>query len=91
MHSLRKKRLSYVRTFCGDDGSPHVDARDVLNDLKKFCKIGEHSLIVSPVTRQTDSHAMAYRDGMRDVYWRIMKYLSVTDQELGDYSERAER
>ncbi len=47
-------------------------AQVVLDDLRRLCQFDHGGLIKSPVTRTTDPLATAYRDGMRDVYIRIL-------------------
>jgi hypothetical protein len=81
---LHRKRLAYQRTFLAADGSPGPESDVVLRDLKRFCGINRGGLVVSPISRMTDSHATAYRAGQRDVYLRIVKYLGLDETALED-------
>lgn len=47
-------------------------AQVVLADLRDLCRFDRGGLVVSPVSRMSDPLATAYRDGMRDVYIRIL-------------------
>lgn len=84
---LHRRRLAYVRTFCDDEGKPHLEAQRVLRDLKRFCGINKGGIVVSPVSRTVDSHATTYRAGMRDVYLRIAKMLDLDETDLEDIDE----
>lgn len=81
---IHRKRLAYIRTFCGDGAEPYPDADIVLKDLKRFCGINKGGIVVSPVNRQVDPFASVYRAGQRDVYLRIAKFLGIDETELGE-------
>jgi hypothetical protein len=86
---LHRRRLAYIRTFCGDSGKPLPEAERVLADLKRFCGINRGGIVVSPVTRNVDPYASIYRAGMRDVYLRIAKFLELTEEtELTEDHDR---
>lgn len=74
-----KRRAAYQRTFCGDRPVPHLDGEAVLADLRKFARIDDGGIVVSPITRMTDSHATAYRAGLRDMYLRIAGHLGINE------------
>jgi hypothetical protein len=76
-----RRRAAYQRTFCGDRATPHLDGESVLADLRKFARIEEGGLVVSPVTRTTDSHASMYRAGLRDMYLRIVAHLGIEESQ----------
>jgi hypothetical protein len=76
-----RRRLAYQRTFCGDATMPHANGAAVLADLRKLARIDDGGLVVSPVTRMTDSHATAYRAGLRDMYLRIAAHLGVDESQ----------
>lgn len=80
--SLRKKRLAYVRTFCGDREVPHLDGEAVLADLRKVCGLTKPGIVVSTKSGMVDSHASIYQAGMRDVYLRIVGMLSIDERHL---------
>jgi hypothetical protein len=87
--SLRKKRLAYLRTFCGPGETPHVNAEAVLADLRKFCGVTKPGIVIPAKTGMVDSHATAYLAGQRDVYLRIIGFLSIDERHLfqGDTHE----
>lgn len=76
---LHRKRLAYLRTFCGDGDAPHGEGRRVLADLKRFCGINRGGIVVSPITRTVDPYASAYRAGLRDAYLRIAAFLDLDE------------
>lgn len=86
---LKRKRLSYLRTLCDEQGHPHPEAAIMLRDLKRFCGINKGGIVVSPVTRIVDSHATVYRAGMRDVYLRIAQMINLDETDLGDSDDRS--
>jgi len=79
---LEHTRLAYLRTFCGDRQVPHVNAEEVLADLRKFCGLTKGGIVVSPVSGMVDSHATVYRAGQRDVYLRITAFLGIDERHL---------
>lgn len=79
--SLTRRRAAYKNTFFGDGKLPHVSAHEVLADLRKFAHIDQGGLVVSPVTRTTDSHATCYRAGLRDMYLRIVGHLGIDEAQ----------
>jgi hypothetical protein len=83
---------SYVRTFCGEDGALHEDAKTILKELRRFCQVGKFGLVHSPIQRMTDIHATVYRNGLTDVYKHIeaiLKYdIGVIDNDRPSYADR---
>jgi hypothetical protein len=80
-------KAAYQRTFCGDGVAPHKDAELVLADLRRFAHIDDGGIVVSPVTRTTDSHATCYRAGLRDAYLRLALMLGLGEADRFDNSE----
>lgn len=76
------RKLAYQRTFCGDRATPHMDGERVLADLRRFAHIDSGGIVVSPVTRTTDSHATCYRAGLRDMYLRIAHHLGLDESQV---------
>lgn len=76
------RKLAYQRTFCGDGVTPHLNGERVLADLRRFAHIDSGGIVVSPVTRTTDSHATCYRAGLRDMYLRIAQHLGVDEAQV---------
>lgn len=87
---IRRTRLAYVRTFCGDDGRPTPAAEAVLADLRQFCGVDKPGLVVSPITRQVDPLATAARAALRDVYFRVSGFISL-EKQLADQERRHAR
>jgi hypothetical protein len=83
---LKRKRLAYLRTLCDEGGKPHQEATIMLRDLKRFCGINKGGIVVSPVTRNVDSHATVYRAGMRDVYLRIAGMINLDETDISENS-----
>lgn len=79
---FHRKRLAYIRTFCGDGENPHEDGKRVLADLKKFCGINKGGIVISPVSRVVDSHATVYRAALRDAYLRIIGFLELEETDI---------
>lgn len=80
--AIHRRRLAYVRTFCGDFSQPHPEAQRVLADLRRYCGINKGGIVISPVTRMADPIATAYRAGQRDVFLRIAGYLGLDESQL---------
>lgn len=85
--AIHRKRLAYIRTFCGDNGKVHVNGERVLADLKRFCGINRAGIVLSPVTRTVDSHATAYQAGLRDAFLRITKMLDLDPNNLEEETQ----
>jgi len=84
--SLKRKRLAYLATFCGDGDTPHPMGAEVLADLRRFAgldfKNQKPGIVVSPKSGMVDSHASIYRAAVRDVYMRIVGFLSIDEKHL---------
>lgn len=87
--SRARKVLAYQRTFNGSGKTPHLDGQIVLEDLRKFARIDDGGLVVSPVQRVTDPYATCYRAGLRDAYLRIARYLGLDEADVFDTSEES--
>lgn len=72
LRALISKRPAYELAFAAHRGMLNPAAHIVLADLRHLCQFDRGGLVQSPVTRTTDPLATAYRDGMRDVYIRIL-------------------
>lgn len=79
--SLHKKRLAYLRTFCGPGETPHVHAEQVLKDLRKFCGMQKPGIVKAP-NGMVDPNATMYLAGLRDAYLRIIGFLSIDEKHL---------
>lgn len=72
-----RRKLAYVRTFCGDQGNLHVNGELVLEDLKKFCGMTKPGAVIAPKTGAVDPYASIYRAAQRDVYLHISGLLGI--------------
>ncbi len=54
----------------------------VLRDLARYCYAGKPTLKVSQVTQQSDALAMAFAEGRRDVYNRIVALLNLDSDQI---------
>lgn len=75
-----KKRLfvrhgKYVDTF-----SRNESGSAVLADLKRFCKIGKDNF-------STDHATMAYKEGQKSVFNRIVAITNLTQEEIDKLKE----
>jgi len=89
MERLQRRRLAYLNTLCDGANKPHPNAVIMLRDLKRFCGINKGGIVVSPISRMVDSHATAYRAGMRDVYLRIAGMIKLNETDIGEDDDRS--
>lgn len=54
----------------------------VLRDLARYCYADRPTLTVSAVTKQADPLAMAFAEGRRDTYNRILALLNLTSEDI---------
>lgn len=84
--SLKDKREAYLATFCGDGRSPHPMGEKVLKDLRIFVGL-DHSkqkpgIVTSRISGTVDPYATVYQAALRDVYMRIVGFLSIDEKHL---------
>lgn len=79
---LERIRQAYESTFCGELAEPHPNAQIVLADLRRVCGITRGGIVVNPKSGAVDPYATIYRAAMRDVYLRIVGFLSLDDKTL---------
>jgi hypothetical protein len=83
-------RLAYVRTFYGAGDELHPDARLVLADLRRFCRINRGGLVVSPVQKTVDPYATIYQAGLRDAYLRIIEFMDFDESKAIQIEETSD-
>lgn len=66
----------------GNPASLTPTADIVLRDLAAYCYAGKPTLKVSLVTQQTDPYAMAFAEGRRDVFNRIVSLCNLTPEQI---------
>lgn len=69
------RRRAYQSTFAGEP------AKTVLLDLAQFCGAMNSSF-------RHDALEMAFREGRREVYLRIMAHMNLTENDLFDMARR---
>lgn len=74
---FRTKKRAYSRIFDGADGEV------VLTDLKKFCRADMSTFEVD----DPNGRVSALREGRREVWLRINKYLNLTEAEIDRFNE----
>ena len=83
LESWLRRRGAYRSTFLrSDDGKPDMAGQLVLADLARFCCQNRTTIRVSPTTRTIDPMAMAVREGRREVFMRIAKFIHLSDAEV---------
>lgn len=86
LRALVSPAPAYQLMFRGGQPRPHPAAQIVLADLRRFSRFARGGLVTSPVSRMTDPYATAYREGMRDMYIRI---LMMTGLDGGDAEDES--
>jgi hypothetical protein len=84
------RRCAYQRLFTVANGEPVGDARAVLADLKRFARLGEAPLVVSPITGAVDPVASAVRAGRQEVVQRVLAMVHLNDRALFNLKEEAD-
>lgn len=80
---LGDRRWAYRALFLHDDGkTPNAAGEVVLRDLARYCYANKPTLKVSQVTQQADPIAMAFAEGRRDVFNRIVAMCHLTDDQI---------
>lgn len=79
---LNRRRSMYRALFKtpGDELAPAADY--VLRDLARYCYATNTTLKVSQVTQQCDPLAMAFAEGRRDVFNRIVAICNLTPEQV---------
>lgn len=75
IEAILRRRRAYRALFLDSDGGLTPDAKVVMRDLVKFCRLGRSISVVSPVTRQMDVHATFLAEGRREVILRVLAML----------------
>lgn len=86
---IQRRRNAYRAVFMpGEELGPA--AKDVLADLRRFCRATSTPAVVSPVTQQVDPVGTGIAIGRQEVWMRIMQHLHIDDADLYrlvEYSE----
>jgi hypothetical protein len=87
---IANRKRAYQRLFVTVGGEPIGDTRAVLADLKRFARLGEAPLVVSPITGAVDPVASAVRAGRQEVVQRILAMVHLSDRALFNLKEEAD-
>jgi hypothetical protein len=77
---------AFWRVPQGGEIGPAADI--VLRDLARYCYSNKPTLKVSRVTQQSDALAMAFAEGRRDVYNRIVALSNLTPDQIVNIAQR---
>ncbi|MDB5433547.1 MAG: hypothetical protein JWP35_4663 [Caulobacter sp.] len=87
MSLLVNRKRAYARLFAMVNGEPQGDAHTVLADLKRFARIGEAPIVVSPMTGAVDPIASAVRAGRQEAVNRILAMIHISDRAVFNLRE----
>ena len=77
------RRSSFYRALFETPGNELQPAADyVLKDLAAYCYASKPTLKVSQVTQQSDPLAMAFAEGRRDVFNRIVALCNLNSDQI---------
>jgi hypothetical protein len=79
---LADRRAAYRAVFKTNDGKVNTWGDVVLKDLARYCYAGKPTLKISQVTQQSDALAMAFAEGRRDVFNRIVAMCNLTSDQI---------
>ena len=79
--AVLRRRDAYRRTFLGADGRPHDGAARVLADLRRFCRA------TAPSFTPNDPYTTALLEGRREVWNRLMAFLTLDDDVVWRMTE----
>jgi hypothetical protein len=81
MRLWTRRRKNYRDVFIGEHGDLTPAAKEVIADLKKFCRANESTFV------KGDPHASALLEGRREVWNRIANYLYLKEEEVRNLKE----
>ncbi len=79
-HKFFRLREAYRAVFQRGGREPE-QAKDILEDLREFCRADSSCIVVAKDGR-IDTHATAVAEGRRETYLRIMQMINITDEQL---------
>lgn len=79
---LQTRASSYQALFVRPGKTLAPAAEVVLKDLARYCYANKPTLKVSQVTQQADPISMAFAEGRRDVFNRIVALCNLTDDQI---------
>ena len=92
---LHERATSYKALFTvGPNAEPAADiapaAEVVLRDLAAYCYASKPTLKISPQTGMCDPIAMAFAEGRRDVFNRIVGLCGLTEAQIAQIAHNRE-
>lgn len=87
-YRMTGRRNAYRACFYDRDGKLTTAGHLVLDDLARFCRVNQSTVVVSPVSRVIDTHATMVAEGRREVFNRLHYYLNLTEDQLLQIKER---
>lgn len=79
LNRFKRKNKVYKNVFNTPSGE------EVLRDLAKFCGQNSSTYVSG------DSHASAYREGMRRVFLRIQNFIEMDEQDMSKLLKQQEK
>lgn len=79
---ILRSKLSYQGVFFGNTGKLTLEGELVVKDLAKFCNAYTSSAKVTLATGKIDPINMAFEEGKRAVFNRMMHYLNLDDAAI---------
>lgn len=81
-HRILRRKLSYQDCLTDGAGNFTVAGAFMLRDLGKFCNATKSSVVPSMVTGSIDPLSVAFNEGKRSVFNRIVKYCNMNDEQI---------
>ena len=82
-----ERRRAYRRLFYGDGDRLTEDARIVIADLSRFCRLYASTSVISRMSSQTDIPGSFQAEGRREVILRVLAHLKLDDSDIFDVTE----
>lgn len=79
---IHRRAHAYRALFKTPGGELGPAAQTVMEDLARYCYASKPTLKVSHVTQQSDPLAMAFAEGRRDVFNRIVAMCNLTSDQI---------
>lgn len=89
-HRMTARRSAYRGCFLDAGGNLTAKGRLVIDDLERFCRVNQTTVVVSPVSRVIDTHATMLAEGRREVFNRLRYYLNLTEEQLNQIKDRSD-
>lgn len=81
-HRILRRKLSYQECLTDGAGNLTIASGYMMKDLAKFCNANRSSVQASMITGSIDPLSVAFNEGKRAVFNRLVKYCSMTDDQI---------